>query len=405
MVSSIVGIGNLELKRPMRSPTCILGPKDIYRYAATVLQHQLQWRDYGPKCTVTAVLQILFYAAAQLCSLLAACSRLRDAPSDQAVRDAWVALCPEAATLEAQFNRSFAEQLPKAVKPRRWRLALDLHLRPYHGQPHCRPEEIYRSQAKSGTTHFHAYATAYLVKHGRRYTVALTRVEKGITLVEVLKRLLQYANRAGIRPSLLLLDRGFDSVEGIRYLPAARRPFIMPVVSRGRPPPHPRGPSGPRGFTVPKRSGWARYTLTNTAHRRATVSICIHCRNWRGRLQRHGRQTLVYAVWGIHPPTTHWVYQVYRTRFGIETSYRQLGEACIRTSTRNPTLRLLFVGIALVLRNVWVWLHWACLATPRRGGRCLNLHTLRFKTLLTWLTHLAEEVFGINDSVAAERVP
>ena len=111
----------------MRLPPCTLGPQDIYRYAATVLQQQLQWRDYGPKCTVTAVLQRLFYAAAQLCSLFAACSRLRDAPSDQAVRDALVALCPDAATLEEQFNRGFAEQLPRAVKHRRWRLAIDLH--------------------------------------------------------------------------------------------------------------------------------------------------------------------------------------------------------------------------------------------------------------------------------------
>ena len=389
----------------MRSPPCTLGPKDIYRYAATVLQRHLQWRDDGPKCTVTTLFPVLFYATAQRCSLFAACSRLRQTPSDQAVRDALIALCPEASTLEEQFNRSFAEQLPPAVKHRRWRLAIDLHLRPYHGQPHCRPEEIYRRQAKGGTTHFHAYATGYWVKRGRRYTVALTRVEKGMALVEVLKCLLQYASRAGIRPSLRLLDRGFYSVEVIRYLQAARRPFIMPVVKRGRQPTDPRGPSGTHAFAAHKRSGWARYTLTNAAHRRATVSLCLHCRNWRGRRQRHGRQTLVYAIWGLCPPTTHWVYQGYRARFGIETSYRQLGEACIRPSTRNPTLRFLLVGIALVLRNVWGWIHGSCLATPRRGGRRLNLHTLRFKTLLTWLTHLAEEVFGINDSVVAERVP
>ncbi len=307
----------------------------------------MQWRDYGPKCTVTAVLQILFYAAAQRCSLFAAGSRLRDAPSDQAVRDALVARCPDAATLEAQFNRSVAEQLPQAVQHRRWRLAIDLQLRPYHGQPHCRPEEIYRSQANSGTTPFHAYATGYLVKHGRRYPVALTRVETGMALVEVLKRLLQYASRAGIRPSLRLLDRGFYRVEVIRYLQAARRPFILPVVKRGRQSTDPRGPSGTRVFTAQQRSGWARYTLIKAAHRRATVSLCSQCRNWCGRRQRQGRQTLVYAVWGIRPPTTHWVYQGYRSRFGIETSYRQLGEACIRTSTRNPTLRFRFVSIAL----------------------------------------------------------
>ena len=43
-----------------------LTPKDIYRYAASVLQPHLQWQDHGPKCTVTTLLQVLFYAAAQL---------------------------------------------------------------------------------------------------------------------------------------------------------------------------------------------------------------------------------------------------------------------------------------------------------------------------------------------------
>jgi hypothetical protein len=65
----------------------------------------------------------------------------------------------------------------------------------------------------------------------------------------------------------------------------------------------------------------------------------------------------------------------------------------------------LFVGIALLLRNVWVWVHWVYLATPRRGGRKLNLQTLRFKTLLMWLTHLAEETFGFDDTVVAARGP
>jgi putative transposase len=67
-------------------------------------------------------------------------------------------------------------------------------------------------------------------------------------------------------------------------------------------------------------------------------------------------------------------------------------------------LRLLFGGIALLLRNVWVWVHWHRLATPRRGNRKLNLPRLRFKTLLMWLTHLAEEGLGLDDHVIAERL-
>jgi putative transposase len=284
-------------------------PKDIDCYAAGVLQPHLQWHDRGPKCTVTTLLQVMFYAAAPLCSLFAACRRLRDA---------LVALCPPAETLEQQLNASFAAQRPPMMKKRRWSLAIDLHLRPYYGQAHRRAEELYRGQAKNGTTHFHADATCYLVHHGRRYTVALTRVEKGTTLVEVLKRLLRRARRSGVRPNLLLLDRGFYSVAIIRYLQAARYPFIMPAIIRGRQAAHPKGPSGTRVFALWKRSGWSTYTLTSANQHKSTVSIAVHCRNRRGQCRRHGRQTLVYAFWVIAPKTTQWGFDVYRHRFGIE---------------------------------------------------------------------------------------
>ena len=390
----------------MRSEHYNMTANDIYRFAAAMLQPQLKWHDHGPKCTAPVLLQILFYAAAQLCSVFAACARLRTAPSDQAVRDALAALCPEeSGVLEEQFNQSFAEQLPKGLKKRSQRLAIDLTLVPYHGQPYRCSEEIYRSQAKSGTTHFHAYATCYVVHKGRRFTVAMMRVDHGTTMVAVLKRLLRQARRAGIRRSLLLLDRGFYSVKVIRYLQAARYAFIMPVIIRGRDAHDPRGPSATRVFAVQKHRAWAKYTLTNSEKIKATVRICVHCRNWAGHRKRRGRQTLVYAFWAIQPKTTEWVYQIYRLRFGIETSYRQLNEARIKTTTRNPQLRLLFIGIALVLRNLWVWVHWHYLASPRRGGRKLNLYKLRFKTLLMWLTHFAENTFGLDDAVLAERSP
>src|SRR5207248_1119770 len=81
-------------------------------------------------------------------------------------------------------------------------------------------------------------------------------------LQEVVRRLLDQAARAGVRPRYVLLDRGFCSVEVIRYLQAARRPFLMPLPLRGHQADHPKGPSGSRVFGYYKRSGWAQYTLT-----------------------------------------------------------------------------------------------------------------------------------------------
>ena len=49
--------------------------------------------------------------------------------------------------------------------------------------------------------------------------------------------------------------------------------------------------------------------------------------------------------------------ELYRTRFGIETSYRQAHQAHIYTCTRDPHLRLLFVVVALLVRKCLVWNH------------------------------------------------
>jgi putative transposase len=222
-------------------------------------------------------------------------------------------------------------------------------------------------------------------------------------MAEVVKRLLRQAARVGVRPSLLLLDRGFFNVAVIRYLQAARSPFVMPVVFRGRKPDHPKGPSGTQVFAQCKQSGWGRYTLRDAKGATATVTICVKCRNYQGQWKRQGRQPLVYACGRIGPRSPEWVRQAYRQRFGIKTSYRQMHQARIRTCSRSPVVRLFLIGVALVLRNVWVWLHYEVLATPRRGGRRIRLERLRFKTLLLWLQQVIETTFGVYESVAAER--
>ncbi len=75
----------------------------------------------------------------------------------------------------------------------------------------------------------------------------------------------------------------------------------------------------------------------------------------------------------------------YRKRFGIESSYRQLRQARIHTCTRNPRLRLVFVAVALILRNLWVWIHATILADGRGEMKTLRLDRLRFKRLLDWI--------------------
>jgi hypothetical protein len=383
----------------MRTTYSIVTPGTVQAQAQFVLQQHLRLKDHGPKCTANVLWTVLLYAAARVASLAAACAALRDAPSDTAAHDALLAGLPAFAELQRRLNRALQGDLPKTLRRRRQPLAIDLTLIPYHGQPLHHVSEIYRSQAKSGTTHFHAYATAFVIRRGLRFTVALTAVRQHEALAGVLQRLLAQAAKAGVRPRYLLLDRGFCSVAVIRYLQASRRPFLMPVPRRGRKADHPRGPSGTQIYATWKKSGWGRYTMTNARREKATFAVCVKCRNRRGERGRHGREALVYAYGRLQPSSFRWVQQTYRSRFAIETSYRQLHQARIRTCTRDPWLRLLYVGIALVLRNVWVWLHWACLARRHQGGREVDLSQLRFRQMLLWLQHVAEFTLGVWDQL------
>ena len=132
-----------------------------------------------------------------------------------------------------------------------------------------------------------------------------------------------------------------------------------------------------------------------------SVDLCVLRRR---RVDRRGNRAFLYACGGVRR-TPGSVYRLYRLRFGVETSYRQMHQVRIRTGTRNPALRLLFVAVALRLRNLWAWLHGVVLAAPRRGGRRVRLERLRLRAMVNSLLRLAERMLGWSDDVPADHPP
>jgi hypothetical protein len=386
----------------MRKAQYTVTGKDVQEHTAALLMQTAGLKQTKGKCSLPILIHLVCAAAARLTSLFDACTQMADAPSGETARLALLATLPDYAKLQRGVNRALVADVPKPLRKRKQHMAIDLHLTPYYGQPFEDPKEIYRSQAKAGTHNFHAYASAYVVFHGQRFTVALTPVEAREKMKDIVQRLLTLARKTSIRPGLLLLDRGFYSIEVIRYLQRAKVPFLMPAVARGRKPAAGEPATGIRAFQLWKRGGWGQHTLV-AGKEKATVSICVHCGNHRGKRKKRGRYAWVYAYWGIKPRSTRWMKDTYRSRFGIETSYRQLNEARIKTCTRNPVVRFFYIALALILRNVWVWFHWERLSSPRRGRRLLRLERLRFKALLLWLLHAAELVLGVFDKTFTER--
>lgn len=386
----------------MRKSTDPLTPARVYRYAVQACQPHLRLRD-TKKVAAPTILTVLFAAAARISSLSDTCRTLRDVPDEHAVAAALYATLPEYDILRRRVRAALHGHLPKSLRRRPQAVALDLTLLPYYGADRRTNPLLVRSKARRGTCSFYGYGTAYVILKGRRYTIALTAVTRDMTMAELARELLEQVRAAGVAVRYLVLDREFYSVAVIRYLQAARTPFLMPVVCHGRSADHPRGPSGSNVFKHCKRSGWSQYTLTDAKKNKATVSICIKCRNRRGERGKRGREAWIYAFWGLAPKRFDWVKQAYRKRFGIETSYRQMDRCRIRTTTGRFDVRFLYVAIALLLRNLWVWLHQAVLSRPRRGGAELHLERLRLRTMLLWLFEVATELHGLVSIALTER--
>ena len=62
---------------------------------------------------------------------------------------------------------------------------------------------------------------------------------------------------------------------------------------------------------------------------------------------------------------------------------------------KNPVLRLLFVALAFIFVNLWIYLLWRYIRITRRGGRLVYQQKFRLKTMLEFLSHAIERDFPV----------
>jgi len=380
------------------------GKSEVYGFVGALLKRHLSLCDFGRSCRVGTLLAVLLFAAARRLSTSRAAKVLRGAPSDETVRNALHAQLGSMSQLEDQLNAALCDRLPRSIRRGRRVWAIDLHQQPYYGKPQKAARELRPGKAKQGTRWFHTVATLYLAHRGERFTLAMTYVFGDEPLVAVLARLIARVRGKRIFPRYLLLDREFYSVEVVQFLQSHHLPFLMPVVHHGRRAKDPATAKGTQRFLACRRSCFATHRM-QSKDRTAQVRIAVSVDQQpalKGRFSKRKpsrkRRILVYAFWGFQPSGPAWVREEYRRRFGIEASYRQMREGQARTTTRRPIVRLLLIGIALLLRNAWVWLHRTLISRELpHGALLMHAERLRLATLLIHLEHEVILLFGLAD--------
>jgi hypothetical protein len=383
------------MSKPTIKNNRILRSQQVLNALIAVVRPYLPLDLQNTRMTADDIIAVLGYASANRISTEAACHELKGAPSANRLREVLAEALPERASLQRALNRILCTQTPRFVKKgkRSYFVAIDLTLIPYHGECYEDEKEIVRGEAKSGTTHFHGYATASIVHNHQRYVLALRFVEKGERMEKIVAWLLNRLKSMGISIRCAYFDKGFCSVPVLKTLQRRKLRFVMPIPVRGK-------SGGVRTLFEKSASRKTTYTFKSPQHGEWKVAAVVVKKYSKGRYKRKGARWFAYAV-GRLPKSVepHQVFERYRQRFGIEASYRQMNQVRARTASRNPVLRLLLVGLAFVLFNLYIASRQHIAICMKHPTRPLSKLWLTLRRLVRMIAHAVENLFGLADSL------
>jgi len=379
-----------------------LTAQEVLRHAQELLEEKLPLNAEGYKCTTDDLFKVLLGVAAMKSTLEAVCADLIGTPDPHTIRGYFneqfcVEELPE---LEQQLNAALAAEVPRRVRRHAQEVAIDYHDRPYYGKGEQDQELWVRGKAKDGTTRFYRVATAYLVLNGLRVTLALRFVLPDDDTVSVLDSLRRRITAQGIRVSCLLLDKGFDGTAVMDYLTRQGQAALIACTIRGT-------TGGTRALCQGHKSYCTTYTFKGTQGVEFTAALLV-CRVFTtarrtGRLQRRA-EWLLFIQLGL-ALSPRYARQLYRSRFGIETSYRCEGQVRGWTTAKNPAYRFVLLALAFVLLNVWIHLRWLFTQVPQRGGRWLDTQRFQLTRFVKFLQRALEAWYGCVRAITAPALP
>jgi hypothetical protein len=365
-------------------PEYALNAEDVRGMMLDRMERHLSLKTEGYRCTTDQTFNLLLRAVAEGSSLEAVCADSCGAMDSNTLREQLNAALDVYGLRqqEAEMNAALAAAIPSGMPRGGLEVALDTHDEPFYGKtPELRTYTC-SGQAKAGTTHFFRIASAYVIWHEVRLTLALTYVLPEDDRPGVVERLLQRLAHLGLHATVAYLDKGFCSGDILRYLQRVRQAAVLACPLRGK-------AGGIRALCQGRGSFTTDYTFTDGTAARLTL---VDTRVRDPKTKRKQRKWLAFVLVNLDW-TPHQVYNKYRRRFGIEAAYRLLRQVKVLTNSRNPALCFFFLALGLLMQNVWVLARWLFTRRPGKGRHKLIPSLLRFDRFRKLLVRAVERYY------------
>lgn len=385
------------MPKPITPQTEKLTDRKTLDFTIAALEQYFDLSAEGYICQTRDLYRVLVAAAARQTYIETVCNDMPDAPDSNTVRGYLKKqLTPDQiGVLQRHCNRALAKQLPEWLCDHPKEVAIDLHDAPYYGKDDLEAKDswVCRGEARQGTTRFYRCATAYIMHKDVRFTLAVIFVHPDDDTAKIVKQLIRRVKALKIKVKCYYGDKGFCSIPVLRVLLAEPNlSAIVAVPIRGK-------KGGTRALCHGRGSYRTNYTFRNPEFGELTVPLAV-VRTFRTR--RDGTLQavwLIYVVLNAKDVPLRKIRKLYRRRFGIESSYRLLEQVRGHTTARNPALRFLWMGIALLIGNIWIALHWKYLLQRYRGRfRILRKHFI-LDRMAQFLSRAVEKIYGVVSCV------
>ncbi len=396
------------LRRGRRSPR-VLTDREVRRrslaWLLPLLTTSLPTRKFSSKL-LRRFSHLLLRAAARHSSIARARARSKRGPSERHSQRVLEHLVRR--KTQRAVTLALRQQARPFVPPHPVDVAVDFHEIPYYGTAiDPRRPQFVKTKEERGTHRAYRFVTLDIVRHGFRFTVALHYLDHRGRLVEALRDVLRDAEKAGVQIGRLYLDREFYSYEVLSWLSGQGRTVIVPLRL---------GLRQRKKWEHGQRSYITEHLLKDSQGRGCPLPLRIHVvvRYQKGKkFGKHGCQYLIYAVLGHLPLDARQAvplrktHDLYRRRFGIESSYRIAHLGLPRTCARSVAWRLLYLGVALMLENEWTILRLLYTSQGRQGPNGLRLRDelLRFEDLLELLFSGVSRILGTVREIGNPKPP